>query len=144
MQRVTRLGSRRDSRTRNLLSWVTSGRRLLLVSGSQSIQSSRSLSRGAGPDQHRTAQSTGYPSSAMVLVNSLPNGVSSRSTGLEVVLVIEGGAKLIDLELLGGVPDFKGLGERIERRANVSGYHDAVDLAIFEQMFSEIQNIPSQ
>jgi hypothetical protein len=51
----------------------------------------------------------------MVLVNSLPNGVSSRSTGLEVVLVTEGGAKLIDLELLGGVPDFKGLGERIER-----------------------------
>jgi len=80
----------------------------------------------------------------MVLVNSLPNGVSSRSTGLEVVLVIEGGAKLIDLEFLGGVPDFKGLGERIERRANVSGYHDAVDLAIFEQMFSEIHNIPSQ
>jgi hypothetical protein len=35
------------------------------------------------------------------------------------VLVIEGGAELIDLKFGGGLPDFKVLADGIERRANV-------------------------
>lgn len=47
---MARLGSRRDSTTRNLRSWVTRGSRLPRVSGSQPIHSSRSLRRRAAPE----------------------------------------------------------------------------------------------
>ena len=65
------------------------------------------------------------------LVNPLPDGVSSGSPGLEVVLVIEGGTQLIDLEFCRGVPDFKALADGIESRANVSAFHDPPNLTVF-------------
>jgi len=66
------------------------------------------------------------------LVNALPDGVSGGSSGLEVVFVIEGGAELSDLKFGGGLPDFEVLADGIERRADVSAYHDSPNLAVLE------------
>jgi hypothetical protein len=74
----------------------------------------------------------------MGLVNTLPDGVSRRPPGLEVVLVIEGGAELIDLEIGGGVPNFKGLADAIQWRTNVSSDHDPHNLRILGSKSSGI------
>jgi hypothetical protein len=64
------------------------------------------------------------------LVNPLPDGVSSGSSGFEVVLVVEGGAQLADLEFCGGLPDFEALTDGIERRADMNGVDHPLNLAI--------------
>jgi hypothetical protein len=49
------------------------------------------------------------------------------------VLVVEGGAELINPEFCGGLPDFKALAAGIERRADVGAAHDPPNLAILGQ-----------
>ncbi len=78
------------------------------------------------------------------LVDPLPDGVPGGRADLEMVLVIEGGAQLVDLEFRGGLPDFQALGAGIHRRADVGAVHDPANLAVLVPMFSEIPNIPSQ
>ncbi len=53
-----------------------------------------------------------------------------RPPGFEVVLVIEGCAELNNLEIGGGLPDFKGLADAIQRRTNAGRDHDPRHLRI--------------
>lgn len=87
--------------------------------GSQLIQSSRSLSLSAAPDQHGTAHRQGSLHRHRSRSPPLPNGVSSGSPPFEIVPGIEGSAELGDLELGVGLPDFEIFGVLIARRADV-------------------------
>jgi hypothetical protein len=44
----------------------------------------------------------------------LPDGVSSRSPSLKIVLIVEEGAELIDFEFGGSLPDLQALAEGIQ------------------------------
>lgn len=93
---------------------MTRDRPLARVGGSQSIQS---VAVPEPQGRSRLAKHSAKDRVVFVwmgLVNVLPDGVSSRPPGLEVVLVTEGGPELIELEIGDGVPDIKCLADSIQ------------------------------